>query len=70
VCLENALREASSRRAGINREQLRAIEYLQADAAVRRKLVGKKRLLLSDHQRRRLTPNRARRRKTTAQDGL
>ncbi|MGE5193728.1 MAG: hypothetical protein ACM3U2_14630 [Deltaproteobacteria bacterium] len=38
----------------INREQLRAIAYLQTEAAVLRELLGKKRLRLSDDQRRRL----------------
>jgi putative transposase len=38
----------------INREQLRAIDYLQTELAVLRELHGKRRLRLNDNQRRRL----------------
>jgi transposase InsO family protein len=40
--------------AWINREQQAAIEYLQAENRVLRELMGKRRLLLNNHQRRRL----------------
>ncbi len=41
----------------INREQLRAIAYLQTECAVLRELLGQKRLRLNDDQRRRLAMN-------------
>lgn len=40
--------------AWINREQLKIIEYLRAENRVLRELMGKRRLLLNDDQRRRL----------------